>query len=76
MASYFAKSGVRGNVVAPGGIFNNQENPFLSKYTKRVPLGRMACSDDMKGIAVYLASDASSYVTGSVFPVDGGWTAI
>jgi|MDTF01.1.fsa_nt_gb NAD(P)-dependent dehydrogenase (short-subunit alcohol dehydrogenase family) len=76
MASYFAKSGVRVNVVAPGGIFNNQENPFLSKYTNRVPLGRMACSDDMKGIAVYLASDASSYVTGSVFPVDGGWTAI
>ena len=57
-------------------IDTNQENPFLSKYTKRVPLGRMACSDDMKGIAVYLASEASSYVTGSVFPVDGGWTAI
>lgn len=76
MASYFAKSGVRVNIVAPGGMFNNQEKPFLSKYSKRVPLGRMACEDDMKGIAVYLASDASSYVTGSVFAIDGGWTTI
>ena len=76
MASYLSNSGVRVNVIAPGGFFNNQKEPFLSKYIKRVPLGRMASHDDMKGVALYLASDASSYVTGTVIPVDGGWTAI
>jgi len=76
LASLFAKDNVRVNVIAPGGFFNNQGEPFLSQYIKKVPMGRMAETDDIKGIAVFLASDASSYITGTVIPVDGGLTII
>lgn len=74
LASFFAKDKVRVNCIAPGGFFNNQPEPFLSRYIKKVPLGRMAYHDDLKGIVAFLASDASSYVTGTVIPVDGGFT--
>ncbi|MDP3900351.1 MAG: SDR family oxidoreductase [bacterium] len=74
LASYLGKDNVRVNCIAPGGLFNNQPEPFLSRYVKKVPLGRMAEADDLKGIVVFLASDASSYVTGAVIPVDGGLT--
>lgn len=76
LASYFAKSGVRVNCIAPGGMFDNQEDSFVEKYTQRVPMNRMAEPDDMKGVAVFLASAASKYITGSVIPVDGGYTII
>jgi len=76
LASYYAKKGVRVNCIAPGGFFNNQPEPFLTKYTEKVPLGRMACHDDMKGAALFLASKASEYITGHVLPVDGGWTIV
>jgi NAD(P)-dependent dehydrogenase (short-subunit alcohol dehydrogenase family) len=76
LASYYARKGVRVNCIAPGGLFNNQPEPFLAKYTDRVPLGRMASQQDMKGVAVFLGSRASEYITGCVIPVDGGWTAI
>ncbi len=76
LASYFAKSGVRVNCIAPGGFYNNQQEPFLSNYINKVPLKRMAYHDDMKGVSVFLASEASSYITGAVIPVDGGWTII
>jgi NAD(P)-dependent dehydrogenase (short-subunit alcohol dehydrogenase family) len=75
-ASYYAKKNVRVNVIAPGGLFNNQPEPFLTKYNNKVPMGRMAEEDDIKGPALFLASDLSSYVTGVVIPVDGGWTSI
>jgi len=74
LASFFAKDKVRVNCIAPGGFFNNQPEPFLSRYIKKVPLGRMTYHDDLKGITVFLASDASSYVTGTVIPIDGGLT--
>ena len=76
LASYYAKKNVRVNVIAPGGLYNNQPEPFLSKYKAKVPMGRMAVEDDLKGPALFLASDLSSYVTGTVLPVDGGWTSI
>ena len=76
LASYYAKKNVRVNVIAPGGLYNNQPEPFLSKYIAKVPMNRMAFGDDIKGSAVFLASDASSYVTGITLPIDGGWTAI
>ncbi len=76
LASYYSKKGVRVNCVAPGGFFNDQKEPFLSKYIGKVPLNRMAYHDDMKGVAVFLASRASAYVTGCVIPVDGGMTTI
>ena len=75
LASYYAKKNVRVNVIAPGGLYNNQPEPFLSKYKAKVPMGRMAVEDDLKGPALFLASDLSSYVTGIVLPVDGGWTS-
>ena len=74
-ASYLGPKKVRVNCIAPGGLFNDQKEPFLSRYLARVPLGRMAAPEDLKGIAVFLASDASSYVTGTVVPVDGGFTS-
>tara|TARA_B110000008_G_C16958536_1_gene559185 strand:+ start:864 stop:1643 length:780 start_codon:yes stop_codon:yes gene_type:complete len=76
LSSYYAKNNVRVNCISPGGVFNDQKEPFLSNYEKKTPLGRMANPNDMKGIALFLASEASSYITGSVIPVDGGWTAV
>lgn len=73
-ATYYARSCVRVNCIAPGGLFNNQPEPFYSRYVAKVPLGRMAVPDDLKGVTVFLASSASSYVTGTVIPVDGGLT--
>jgi len=71
-----AKEKVRVNCIAPGGFFNDQEEPFLSKYNRKVPMGRMARHNDLKGVAVFLASEASAYITGTVIPVDGGFTII
>lgn len=66
---------VRVNAILPGGLFRNTQEPFLSRYNARVPMGRMATEDDLKGAATYLASDLSAYVTGQMIAVDGGWTA-
>jgi NAD(P)-dependent dehydrogenase (short-subunit alcohol dehydrogenase family) len=65
---------IRVNCITAGGLFNRQDPEFVSLYVDRTPLGRMAGPDDLKGIAVYLASDASAWVTGQNFIVDGGWT--
>ncbi len=76
LASYFANSNVRVNCIAPGGMFNNQDKSFIEKYIQKVPMNRMGYHNDMKGVAVFLASSASSYITGTVIPVDGGFTMI
>jgi len=76
MATYFAEYGVRVNCIAPGGMFDNQDELFIEKYIQKVPMKRMAYPDDMKGVAVFLASSASRYITGAVIPVDGGLTII
>jgi NAD(P)-dependent dehydrogenase (short-subunit alcohol dehydrogenase family) len=76
LAAKFAQKNVRVNVIAPGGFLNSQGEPFYSQYCKKVPLGRMATHDDMKGAAVFLSSMASSYITGAVLPIDGGFTMI
>lgn len=65
---------VRVNMITFGGVFREHKEPFLSRYVSRTPLGRMATEEDAKGAAVYLASDASAYVTGHNLVVDGGWT--
>jgi NAD(P)-dependent dehydrogenase (short-subunit alcohol dehydrogenase family) len=64
---------VRVNTLSPGGLFANQDPQFLAKYCGRVPLGRMAEPDDLSGPLVFLASDASRYVTGATIYADGGY---
>ena len=76
LAAYFGKSGVRANCISPGGYFNHQPEPFVERYNHRVPLGRMMGHEDLQGAVVFLASDASAYVTGTNLVVDGGWTCI
>ena len=66
---------VRSNSISPGGVFRNQPQSFVDRYVARTPLQRMASEEDIKGAAVYLASDLSRYVTGHNLIVDGGWSA-
>ncbi len=74
-ATHWAGSGVRVNTLSPGGVLAGQDEQFKAKYGARVPLRRMAQPDDLKGPLVFLASRASSYVTGHELRVDGGFTA-
>jgi len=74
LATYWADKNVRCNALCPGGVENGQPDDFLKEVSKRIPIGRMANADEYQGTLVWMLSDASSYLNGSIIPVDGGRT--
>ena len=75
LATMWAPHGVRVNALSPGGVLGGQDEEFKHKFCSRVPLGKMATGEDLAGPLLFLASRASSYVTGTEIIVDGGFTA-
>ncbi len=83
LASYYGSHGIRVNSVCPGGIIGHvkgskekQNKKFLKNYSKNCPLGRLGKPEEVASSVLFLASDASSYITGTSFLVDGGWTVV
>jgi NAD(P)-dependent dehydrogenase (short-subunit alcohol dehydrogenase family) len=74
LATYWADKGVRANAIAPGGVYTDQEDSFVKQLTGLIPMGRMADADEYKAAVAFMVSDASSYMTGSILPIDGGRT--
>ena len=72
LAAYWGKDNVRVNSISPGGILSGQNEQFINNYSRRVPMKRMANAEEMIGASIFLASDASSYITGQNIYIDGG----
>lgn len=75
LATHWGQHNIRANCLVPGGVSSGQNGTFKHNYASRTPLGRMAEAQEIVGPALFLASDAASYVTGQVLAADGGWTA-
>ena len=75
LATKFAENNIRVNTMTLGGVYDNNPTEFVKSYAERTPLGRMANKTEYAGPLLFLASDMSSYMTGSNLIVDGGWTA-
>lgn len=76
LATYWARQGVRANVLLPGGVENNQNPEFIAKLTNLIAMGRMATADEYKAAVAFMVSDASSYMTGALLSIDGGRTVL
>jgi NAD(P)-dependent dehydrogenase (short-subunit alcohol dehydrogenase family) len=75
LATLYGRQGIRANAIAPHGIANNHDTQFRENFARLSPMGRMCGREELRGPLVLLASDASSYMTGTTLVVDGGWTA-
>jgi NAD(P)-dependent dehydrogenase (short-subunit alcohol dehydrogenase family) len=76
VASYYGKYNIRVNTICPGGVFDNQDKKFVKNYNNKTPMKRMAKPEEIASVCLFLASDASSYITGQAIMVDGGWSII
>ena len=76
LSAYMAPFNVRVNSISPGGVFNNQDQKFVEKYSNKVPLGRMARAEELKSTLRFLIDEGSSYLTGENIVVDGGLTSL
>ena len=75
LATYWTEKNVRCNAICPGGVENGQSEEFLNKVSSKIPMNRLAKVDEYQGTLIWMLSDASSYLNGSIVPVDGGRTA-
>jgi NAD(P)-dependent dehydrogenase (short-subunit alcohol dehydrogenase family) len=75
LATYWADKNVRCNAICPGGVENGQPKDFLNEVELRIPMNRLAKSDEYQGALIWMLSDASSYLNGAIIPIDGGRTA-
>jgi len=83
MASYFGQFNIRVNTLSPGGLIGHvagksdtQNSNFVKQYSEKTPIKRLGSAEEVASTALFLASEASSYITGATIMVDGGWTAI